>query len=347
MIKKAALLVLLLTATICHISFGHSVISNLQYTTSKSEVTSDTSFADTSGTFRNQPLDFTYQQETIALPYSLSLYEFERNLLLEISARKPKAELVLETRIDAANNLFLNAKRQVAWLAESDIVKQKSREDSIMKAKIALDTAFSSKYGNLFNNMDQVYKEINMDLKRRIWLDNVYRSTTLLRVSKYLNNFKASLMHQPKANKQGFFDAHVIQLKDSLKNEYATFDVDADREMLRKMIGDAATFSLNQRISAIQKIVSRQNGTREGLDRFINDTFGLSRLKDSNYVLNNILKSPASIANYNDALLNFEDDITEQKVQLQKTEAQRDVLLKQYLANYISLKTILIPAKAE
>lgn len=356
MFKKAISLVLFATVTISNLAYSHPVNRNSEpktpsgnrntlltpaLLTTKTNKNGDSSLSNIAEQFKNRPWQYAEAQQHIVLPYTSSLWDFEKNLLEDISRRNSKAKSRLSSRIDFNKALLDSNKQQLDCLTELHIIEQKSHEDSLLTAKIVSDSTLSVKYGDLFENINQVYKDTDLGLKRQIWFSNVYRSVTLLMVSKHLNGFKTNLKQQPKSNKQIFFNANIQILKDSLNAAYATFNIDADRGILRKMIGDAANFSLIQRVTAVNKIVSRQNGTREGLDQFIDDTFGFSRLKDENYVLNTLLKSPASISNYNDAMLIFEHDLANQMVELQNIDMQRKSLLEQYFADYLNLKSTL------
>jgi hypothetical protein len=349
MFNKALLLVPLLTTGITQSShtlprkvmFAPTVIKCTHLANSGLNGTSKRIYnpGDTGLSYKNLPWQFTDQQQNISLPYASALLKIQKDVLTDIASRNPKAASKLASRLEAVTVLYENEIRQIAALSEVHLLDQKFEGDSLLNANIAANNELSAKYGNLFNDIDRIYKDMNMDLKRHIWLTTIYSSTSLLGVSMHLNAFKRNLKRQPNANKQAFFNANIEALRSVLNNAYASFDVDADRRILRKMIGEAATFAPNQRISPIQKIISKQNGSSEGLDQFINETFGFSKLKDENYVLNTLLKSPASILNYNDAMLVFEKDLADQIEQLRPLEKQRTALLAQYLAKYLELKS--------
>ena len=68
------------------------------------------------------------------------------------------------------------------------------------------------------NQIDNLYKLINGDANRDLWLSQIYNSTSLLTVSRTLNNFKTALDAQPNAQKQSFFDQNIAQVKKSISN---------------------------------------------------------------------------------------------------------------------------------
>jgi hypothetical protein len=104
------------------------------------------------------------------------------------------------------------------------------------------------------------------------------------------------------------------------------------------MMQDAIAFYLNQRVAAVDKIVGRQSDSNVAIDNFINDAFGLSRLKDENYVLNTLLQSVQNLASYNDGLLTFEDDISRQTAELKPEKDRREGVLNKLMGDYVNVK---------
>jgi hypothetical protein len=348
MIKKALLLVPILLAAITQFAYSSAAQGKLELqvlqqqdlggANSMPESAEKSNLADSSLNYENLPWQFSFQQQKINLPYASLLLKLQKDVLTEIANQRPKSESKLKSRLIAVNEKYEANESQLIKISNGNFLEKKFREDSLLKIKIAADTLLAAKYGTLFNDIDRLVKDISMDSKRRIWLTSIYESTTLLNVSKQINRFKRSLAQQSSTNKQAFFDANVQALKASLDSTYSSFDLDGDRRILRNMMAEAASFGPNQHISAIQKIISRQNATNESLDRFINDTFGLSRLKDQNYVLNTLLKSATRLASYNDTMLIFEKDLAVQVLQLSASDVQRKALLDRFLADYSTIR---------
>lgn len=289
-------------------------------------------------TFRHRPAQFIQYQQEYVLPYTADLYEFENNTMEQAGKKNKATEIKLATRIKRNANTLKNYKGKLQGLKGIDLIKQKQQEDAALAQFINNNIDIKAKYGSLMNDIDQLYQLINGDAQRDLWLSQIYTSTSLLSVAKNINIFKSALDAQPAAQKQAFFDQNINRLKQTLNNNYEAFDLDADRKIFTKMLTDAAALPINQKVNAVVKISSKGTNTNTVIERYIDDTFGLCKLKDEAYVLNTLLKSPKSILEYNDGILLFEQDIMRQIAALKPEKDRREGLLNKLMGDYVNVK---------
>ncbi|RZK56534.1 MAG: S46 family peptidase [Pedobacter sp.] len=289
-------------------------------------------------TFRHRPAQFIAYQQEFVLPYTSDLYDFQ-NTTMENAGKKDKTtELKLATRIKRNANVMKNYRGKLQGLKAIDLIAQKKQEDAALAEFINGNTEVKAQYGNLMSNIDQLYKQINGDANRDLWLTQIYTSTSLLNVSKQINAFKTALSSQPSAQKEAFFNENVSRLKQSLNGIYEAYDIDVDRKIFKKMLTDASSFNAIQRVNAVDKITSKGSNNETMINDFINDSFGLSKLKDQNYVFNTLLKSSKSVTDYNDGLLEFEKGIAKQIADLKPEKDRRDGVLNKLMGDYVNVK---------
>ncbi|RYF14008.1 MAG: S46 family peptidase [Flavobacteriales bacterium] len=289
-------------------------------------------------TFRHRPAQFIAYQQEFVLPYTSDLYDFQ-NATMENAGKKDKTtELKLATRIKRNANVMKNYRGKLQGLKGIDLVAQKKQEDAALAQFINGNVDVKAQYGDLMTNIDQLYKQINSDANRDLWLSQIYTSTSLLNVSKQLNAFKTALASQPSSQKEAFFNNNVARVKQSLNGTYEAYDIDVDRKILKKMLSDATAFNSIQRVSAVDKITSKGSSNEAMINDFINDSFGLSKLKDKDYVFNNLLKSSKSLSDYNDAILEFEKSIAKQIADLKPEKDRRDGVLNKLMGDYVNVK---------
>jgi hypothetical protein len=289
-------------------------------------------------TFRHRPAQFVDYQDKFVLPYTSNLYDFQ-NATMENVGKKDKAtEIKLATRIKRNANVMKNYRGKISGIRGIGLVAKKQEEDAALAQFINNNADVKAKYGSLLANIDELYKQINGDANRDLWLGQIYTSTSLLNVARNINNFKASLNGQPNADKQAFFDQNIGRLKTFLDGIYNAYDIDVDRRIFKKMLLDGNVLGRNQRVVAVDKITSRGNSAEVVIDEYINDAFGLTKLKDRNYVLNTLLKSSKSVNDYNDALLVFEKDIAKQIAELKPEKDRRDGVLNKLMGDYVNVK---------
>lgn len=289
-------------------------------------------------TFRHRPAQFIEYQQKYLLPYTSELYDFQNTTMENVGKKDKTTELKLATRIKKNANVMKNYRGKLKGLKDIDLIGQKKQEDADLAQFINNNVEMKARYGNLMTDIDQLYKQINGDVNRDMWLGQIYTSTSLLNVSKQINAFKTELDSQPAAQKDEYFTNNIEKLKQSLGIVYDAFDIDADRRIFKKMMTDAAAFSANQKVNAVEKVTNKGSNNEAMANEFINDTFGLTKLKDKNYVFSNLLKSVKSITAYNDGLLMFQKDIAKQIAELKPEKDRRDGVLNRLMGDYVNVK---------
>lgn len=289
-------------------------------------------------TFRHRPAQFIAYQQQFVLPYTSELYDFQNTTMENVSKKDKATALKLSARIKGNANVMKNYRGKLQGIKGINLVQEKQQEDLALAQFINSNTEIKAKYGNLMNDIDLLYKQINSDANRDLWLSQLYNSTSLLNVAKHINSFKTELDRSPSAQKDEFFTKNIDRLKQSLATIYAAYDIDVDRRILKKMMTDAAAFSTNQKVTSIEKIINKGTNNEAMINNFINDTYELTRLKDQNYVLNTLLKSRRSVSDYNDGLLVLEADIAKQITELKPEKDRRDGVLNKLMGDYVNVK---------
>lgn len=289
-------------------------------------------------TFRHRPAPFIEYQQKFVLPYTSDLYDFQ-NATMEAVGKKNKAtEIKLATRIKRNANVLKNYRGKLQGLKGMDLIGRKKQEDAALSEFINNNADVKAKYGSLMTDIDNLYKLINGDAQRDLWLSQIYNSTSLLGVAKNINMFKAAYDAQPAAQKQAFFDQNQPKLKQNLAAIYDAYEIDADRKIFKRMMSDAAAFNFTQKVNAVDKITNKGSNSNAVIDQYIDNTFGLSKLKDAEYVMNTLIQSPRSISSYNDGLLLFEADLSKQIAALKPEKDRREGLLNKLMGDYVNVK---------
>ncbi len=289
-------------------------------------------------TFRHRPAPFIEYQQKYLLPYVSDLYQFQNSTMENVGKKNKATELKLATRIKRNANTLKNYKGKLEGLKGIDLVGKKKQEDANLAKFINENLDIKAKYGTLMGDIDNLYKIINGDAKRDLWLSQIYTSTSLLTVARNINYFKTALDAQPAAEKQAFFDQNVAKFKQALSTTYEAYEIDADRRIFKRMLTDAAAFDVNDRVNAVFKVTSKAARSTDAIDPYIDNTFRLTKLKDADFVLNTLLQSPKSLNNYTDGLLVFENDIAKQIGELKPEKDRREGVLNKLMGDYVNVK---------
>ncbi|RZK42301.1 MAG: S46 family peptidase [Pedobacter sp.] len=289
-------------------------------------------------TFRHRPAAFISYQEKYLLPYTSDLFDFQNATMEAIGKRDKSIELKLASRIKRNANVMKNYRGKLNGLKGIKLVEQKKQEDAALMEFINTNSEVKAKYGELMPNIELLYRQINSDAQRDLWLSQIYNSTNLLAIAKQINTFKANLNSQPAAKKDAYFDANIATLKLTIKGLYGSFDLDVDKRILKKMMLDASRLPASQKVTAVNKIANKGSNSESVIDAFIAETLNFSKLKEQNYTLNTVLRSVKSVTDYNDGLLLFEKDIDKQIEELKPEKDRRDGVLNKLMGDYVNVK---------
>ncbi len=289
-------------------------------------------------TFRNRPAQFIQQQQDYLLPYVSNLYDFQNRVMEEAGKKSKATELKLATRIKRNANVMKNYRGKLKGLNGLNLVDQKKQEDAALADYIQGNKDLKEKYGSLMTDIDQLYKTIFSDVYRDMWLSQIHSSTSLLSIARSVNGFKNMVAAVPSSQRSAYFNEHAPEFKARLQAVLASFDPEADRLILGKMISDAARLPKNQRVSAVDKQVMKGFSNQEQTDKFVTNLLQYSKLKDPAFVTESLLRSPSSLAAYNDPLLAFEKELSSQIAELKPEKDRREGLLNKLMGDYVAVK---------
>jgi len=281
-------------------------------------------------TFRHRPAQYIKYQEEYLLPYTADLYAFQNNVMLEAGKDNKATEISLATRIKRNANVMKNYQGKMKGLKTIKLEEGKRNQDLALAEFIESRPDLKSKHGTLMRDIDVLYQEIFSDAERDMWFQQLYSSTSLMNVSRYLNSFKAAL--ESTGDKDAFFKTNLPLLKESLEGIYDSYHFGVDSAIFERMLADAAKLPDPQRIDAIDK--------NSDVSKLVNELLGATKLKDKEFVFNTLLKSPKALTSYSDKLLQFQSEIQFQQLALKPETDRREGVLNKLMGEYVAVKEL-------
>ncbi|MFB5946902.1 S46 family peptidase [Albibacterium profundi] len=279
-------------------------------------------------TFRHRPAQYIEYQERFLLPYTSELYEFQNKVMEEAGKNNKATEISLATRIKRNANVMKNYQGKMKGLNGIQLVATKEKEDQALAEFIAASPELKDNYGNLMSDIDQYYQKVFADAKRDMWFSQIHSSTSLLNAARYINSFKASLIAS--TNKPKAFKANLPNLKSALERIYDSYYFDVDSAIFGHMLVDGAEIASDQPIAAM-KMVSNPL-------QFVNTSLSSSKLKDRDFVFNELLESPEALLGYSDELMVFQQAINQQLIELRPEAERQEGVLNKLMGDYVAVK---------
>jgi len=221
--------------------------------------------------------------------------------------------------------------------AESTCYRQKKQEDEALAAFILSKPELKNKYGNLLTDIDAYYQLSDQDALKELWINNIYNSTSLLKVARDLNVLKTNLAKEKssQAAKQ-LFDLNIEKLTTALKETYESYNKQADQRIFAKMLEDAIAFQGKNQLASIQKLQFNTATAQEFATVIIQN----SKLSDQNYILNTVLANADALQKFDDRLLDFQGKLNNDVVDFAAEQKRREGVLNKLMGDYVAVKEI-------
>ena len=144
-------------------------------------------------TYKHQPSHFLKFQMEYQLPYISKLYRWMIDLFEEKGEDDPEFALRISSRIKSLANVEKNYRGKMQGINRLDLIEKKKEEEKRLQEFINADLELKEKYGNVLNEIDQVYNEIYSEGRIRLVLIMMNRYSTLYRLAYLLLDYHNEL----------------------------------------------------------------------------------------------------------------------------------------------------------
>jgi len=288
-------------------------------------------------TFRHRPAQYIKYQQDYLLPYVSNLYDFQNKQMEEAGKDNTDIALSLATRIKRNANVLKNYRGKLKGLRGIDLLATKKQEDEALAAFILSKPELKGKYGNLLNDIAAYYQVSDQDALKELWINNIYNSTSLLKVARDLNTLKVAMGKERSSHAaKQLFDYNVEQLKKSIQETYESYNKQADQRIFGKMLADAAAFQGKNQLESIQKLQLDGETANTYATQLING----SKLADQNYILNTVLANANALSQFDDKLLSFQNELENDIIIFAAEQKRREGVLNKLMGDYVAVKEI-------
>ena len=215
-------------------------------------------------TFRHRPSQYIRYQQEFLLPYISSLYGYAINTMQNFGKGNKALQLEFANRIKGLANTMKNFEGKLKGLKRLDLVSQKIEEENQIKNFINADDELKNKYGNLFGEIENVFKDVDKSAQADLWLRQIYNFSTNLSLTNFVITYKTEIAKPDVEREQAFQEKNLGQTLERIFASQKSYNKNYEEAMLSKMFDDAEKFNTGARISALDKFI-KTFGSKEKL----------------------------------------------------------------------------------
>ncbi|HEX2865733.1 MAG TPA: S46 family peptidase [Ignavibacteriales bacterium] len=290
-------------------------------------------------TFRHKPSEFLEFQEKYQLPYISGLYDFQIAAMEKLGENNHELAIRFASRIKGLANVTKNYKGKLKGLRSLSLTDKKRQEEKELQAFIDQDPSLKNEYGNVLAETDKAYQSIFRTAKRDLWMGQILRASTLLRLADLALDYAMDKEKPEGQRKQAYLEKNLPQLKKNISVIYGTFGLEADRIFLKRMLLDASEFPEASRISSVDKITQGKDKDK-AIDEFIEKAFSSNKLSDENYFLSLLGKNYSELISLNNPLISLAVDLRKETASYDDEKSAIDGTLDELSARLIEVKRL-------
>lgn len=258
-------------------------------------------------TFRHRPSQYIRYQQEFLLPYISNLYGYAISTMQNLGKGNKVLQLEFANRVKGLANTMKNYDGKLKGLKRLDLVSQKIEEENQIKNFINADDELKNKYGNLFREIENVFKDVDKSAQADLWLKQIYNFSTNLSLANFVINYKTETVKPDAEREQAFQEKNLGQTLERIFASQKSYNKNYEEAMLDKMFNDADKFNTGARIPALDEFVQK-SGSKEKL---IN-TIMKSEITQNDYLDKLIAMTPEEFSEINDPVFSFVKELKKQ-----------------------------------
>ncbi len=285
-------------------------------------------------TYRHKSSFFLEYQNEIQLPYIQELFADLIDILEQLSEESVENQLKYATSIKRLANTEKNYRGKMKGIRRLSLVDKKKAEEEELKSFINSSDDRKEEYGNIFNQLEDVYNK-KMEIGYAYWWTRIG-----FRYSGILNNIDkmieyAEQMALPEDQRESKFTGEkATGVADRLKLWAASFDADKEYMFFDKFISDAATFEGNSEVTAVTSRLGNENDTAVLVEALLKDF----EPGENNIITKLMEKEPKEILKSNNELVELVRELRELKENISEQDETIKAELTKIYASFTEAK---------
>ena len=257
-------------------------------------------------TYRHRPSYYLKYQQEYLLPYIANLYQYAIQTMEDLSTDNDSLRLVFANRIKGLANTMKNFQGKIKGLKRIDLVGAKQEEEKQLQDYINGNQNLSSKYGNLFAEIKNVFLKVDESAQADLWLRQIYNFSPSISLANFILNYTEEIRKPDAERLNAYQDKNINKTLAYYESLRKNLNPDLEDALLQKMLTDASKFEPSSRIAAVDDLLEGDGvNAEETFQNFINSAVTSSKIGNSDYFDQLMTKTPEQIAAMQDPLFIF------------------------------------------
>ncbi|MBI4810438.1 MAG: S46 family peptidase [Ignavibacteriales bacterium] len=288
-------------------------------------------------TFRHRTSQYISYEEDVRMPYVADLFEWQIQTMETMGKNDRAISLKLDGRIKGLANTMKNYRGKLQGLKRLNIVEKKVDEEKALQSFINADPKRKEKYGNVLEEIGNIYQEIRENADYELTLDYLRQGSNLLSLGYTVFEAAKELKKPDLERESPYMERNFARTKEGMQSTLRNYYEPVDKIFLKEILMRTSKLPQDKRIAAIDEII--KDGNPESMiDEFINNAYQTSKLNDIKFLMNALTKSPEEIDQLNDPFINLAKSLYPSYQQLKETRQRREGALSKLSALLVDVK---------
>lgn len=278
-------------------------------------------------TMRHHPSQFLEYQQKYVLPFTSGINDWQIDEMLKLGKNNVAKELRFTGKIKGLANVSKNYKGKIQGLSRTNIIQQKKSDEEELKK---LD-------GKLFEEIDKTYQAVFDNAQKDLWLVQLFGNSNFGVLSQFVLPVSQLISSKTKDEKEKIFKNEKQQLEKIFSERYANMDLDFEKALMKKLLGDAMELSANQQPAALKEIFN--NGMSEKkINETVEKLFSKTKLKNWEGMKKTADTKPQKLFSASDVLLAFYKKFYKDYLEAQRRKKEFDAQMSLLMPKLLEVK---------
>lgn len=291
-------------------------------------------------TNRHRTSYFISFEEEVIKPYIVKLYHFMINILEEMGKKDRAVEIKLSSRLGGLWNRMKRYRGQLKGMKNLKLAQRRKQKENALLEFIDTDPKRRGKYGNLLEQLKNLYDEKRKDAGYDLLLSNFLRSSTLLNNAYKVYEASIEREKEDTERESDYMDRNFDRTLQRMKRDVRNYYEPVDKIFLKDMFQRATKLKKKgyPSIPAVEEIIKNSDDAEKVIDTFIETAYKSSKLNDESYMMDLLKRTTRELDQLEDPFIRLARVLYPMYKKQEDKEKRQKGQLDQLLSQLIDVK---------